>query len=58
MNTQHINFPGNNKETIAEAESMLQAISIDAQKEQEPEHFKELISLKSWLENKIENHKV
>lgn len=57
MSTQHVKFPGGNIETLSEAESMLHAVSIDAQKECEPEYLKELISLKSWLENQIESQK-
>lgn len=61
MNTQHtqqnVRFPGNNIETLAEAEAMLEAVSTDANKQSDPEIRRELRSLGSWLETRINAHK-
>lgn len=60
MNTntqQNVMFPGNNVETLAEAEAMLDAVSTDAQKERDPEIRREMNSLKQWLEGRISDTK-
>jgi hypothetical protein len=61
MNTQHtqqhVRFPGNHVETLAEAEAMLEAVSTDADKQSDPVIRSELRSLGSWIETRINNHK-
>lgn len=54
---QHVVFPGDNVETLVEAQSMLDAVSTDAQKERDPEVRDELKSLQVWLKNRISVHK-
>lgn len=50
---QTIVFPGNNVESLAEANAMLSAVSQDARKASNTEDKRDLESLQGWLEENI-----
>ncbi|MDF5485538.1 hypothetical protein P3672_30075, partial [Vibrio parahaemolyticus] len=51
--SQTIVFPGNNVESLAEANAMLSAVSEDARKASNTEDKRDLESLQGWLEENI-----
>ncbi|WP_318837468.1 MULTISPECIES: hypothetical protein [unclassified Providencia] len=51
--SQTIVFPGNNVESLTEANAMLSAVSEDARKASNTEDKRDLESLQGWLEENI-----